>query len=211
METSNTDTTTMQPQSRKELRRERRQEKAALQESGKQRERYQKIMRGIIVALLVFGGAFTLWNLTQRSAPQSMDRSKSYPILGQEHIKIGASHPPYNSNPPTSGHHYEEPAKTGVYEEELPDEQLVHNLEHGEIWIAYHPRVLKEVVEALKQFDSAWVVIEPRKANETDIVVAAGGRLDAFNLDGKPLDTQRIKDFIQRYRNQGSHNGGKAL
>src|SRR3990167_4512427 len=53
---------------------------------------------------------------------------------GQAHIKNGESHPPYNSNPPTSGWHYVLPANWGVYAKPLADEQAIHNLEHGGIW-----------------------------------------------------------------------------
>lgn len=56
---------------------------------------------------------------------------EEFPNLGQQHIDIGTEHIAYNSNPPTSGPHYIQPANWGVYETTLPDEQLVHNLEHG--------------------------------------------------------------------------------
>src|SRR3989344_5078 len=52
-------------------------------------------------------------------------------------VAVGASHEAYNSNPPTSGPHYEQPSRWGVSQAELPDEQLIHNLEHGGIWISY--------------------------------------------------------------------------
>jgi thiol-disulfide isomerase/thioredoxin len=61
----------------------------------------------------------------------------SYDIQTAEHIQPGADHPPYNSNPPTSGWHYPQQASWGFYTEELPDERVVHNLGHGGIWIAY--------------------------------------------------------------------------
>ena len=59
------------------------------------------------------------------------------------------------------------------------------------------------IKEELKQFGAAKVIITPREANETDIALAAWGRLDTFNLDGKALPVERITDFIKRYANQG--------
>src|SRR3989344_1710779 len=56
--------------------------------------------------------------------------------LGRDHIPVGALRPEYNSNPPTSGSHYAVPADWGAYDSEVPDEQLVHNLEHGGIGIS---------------------------------------------------------------------------
>jgi hypothetical protein len=58
---------------------------------------------------------------------------------GQQHIAVGEPHAPYNSSPPTSGPHYETPAQPNFYPAELPTEQVVHNLEHGQIVIWYSP------------------------------------------------------------------------
>ena len=41
----------------------------------------------------------------------------------------------YNTNPPTTGRHYEIPAQDGIYGEAPQDEQLVHNMEHGRVII----------------------------------------------------------------------------
>ena len=79
---------------------------------------------------------------------------ETYPDMGTAHIRPGQSHKPYNSNPPTSGPHYAVPADTGFYEDSttMDPEQLVHNLEHGQIVIWYRPTVnglLEEQVEQL--------------------------------------------------------------
>jgi hypothetical protein len=68
----------------------------------------------------------------------------------QEHIDLGAQHEDYNSTPPTSGPHYGTPADPGFYPSPLPPEQLVHNLEHGQIVIWYRPDAGAETVEGLE-------------------------------------------------------------
>ena len=90
----------------------------------------------LIGGFLVFFGVFGFF-IFQSSKPQPPAVGESFPILTSTHIKVDATHLPYNSNPPTSGDHYAQPADWGVYQNELPDEQLVHNLEHGGIWISY--------------------------------------------------------------------------
>lgn len=139
----------------------------------------------------------------KNTKPQGPDRSQAIEGQGQGHIAVGVAHEPYNSNPPTSGPHYANPARTGFYSEVLPDEQLVHNLEHGEIWIAYRPGLPAEVIEQLKDYPGVFVIVTPREQNETDIALVAWERLDKFNLEGGRLDTQRIADFILRYRDKG--------
>jgi hypothetical protein len=60
--------------------------------------------------------------------------------------------PLWNTNPPTSGPHYEIPAVWGAYVEPVNMAQLVHNLEHGGIYILYGPRVPASTVAELKSF-----------------------------------------------------------
>lgn len=68
----------------------------------------------------------------------------STPLPGQKVEDLGRDHVPdgtlvaYNSNPPTSGPHYDEWARAGVYENPVSDGHLVHSLEHGYIILSYN-------------------------------------------------------------------------
>lgn len=131
------------------------------------------------------------------NAPQI---GESFANLGREHIDIGESHIPYNSNPPTSGPHYLQPAEWGVYQNELPDEQLVHNLEHGGIWISYKdidPDTLSKL-EAIGKANRGSVIVTPRLANDSKITLASWTRLT--KLDS--YDETRILDFIKANKNK---------
>jgi len=92
--------------------------------------------------------------------------------LGIKHIELGDPHPPYNSVPPTSGWHVEVPADWGIYQEPLPDEILVHNLEHGGIVIHYRPDLDTATVRKLEaigeQYKKRTIVI-PNTAIEKNI------------------------------------------
>lgn len=163
---------------------------------------------GVIILIAIAKYAFWL------AGPKGTDKSASYPIQSRDHIEKFAAHPSYNSNPPTSGWHYGETAENGAHREEVADEYLIHNLEHGDIWIAYHPRISGEAEKELKKFgDESRLVVTPRSGNEHDVALVAWGHLDAFNLLDKPLDTERVRDFIKRYRNKGPEKvpAGKHL
>ena len=84
------------------------------------------------VVLVGYGGLLFVRSTT----PQGEDFSTVYDIQGAVHITDGSSHPPHNSNPPSSGWHYAQPTNGGFYNESIPDEAVIHNLEHGDIWIA---------------------------------------------------------------------------
>jgi hypothetical protein len=58
----------------------------------------------------------------------------------------------WNTTPPTSGPHYQTPAIWGAYTTPLYPAQVVHNLEHGGIFIQYGPDVPKATVDQLRSF-----------------------------------------------------------
>lgn len=190
---------------KKERRELKRQEKTRDAKVTERRRGLKKLIRGFIILGVI---VLIIWSIVvwaKRQVPQSFDYSRSVPELSGSHIVVGQTYSDYNSNPPTSGSHWPDPLGRGIYDEEQPDEILVHNLEHGEIWIAYHPRIseetLRELTKIAKSFNK--IVMAPRSKNDMDIALAAWSRLDAFNLDEGELDKKRIEDFIKRYRNKG--------
>lgn len=154
-----------------------------------------------ILALVVIG--YGIFLLAQTAGPDGEDFSTRYEIQGRDHIADGTSHLPYNSNPPSSGWHYASPARGGFYEESLPDERVIHNLEHGDIWIAYRSDISGEAKEILESFARQYIVVSPRSLNDGDISLVAWGRVDTFDIENGVIDEGRIKDFIKRYDNRG--------
>lgn len=125
---------------------------------------------------------------------------QSFENQGQTHIQVGESHPAYNSNPPTSGWHWAQPANWGVYSKPLVDEQAVHNLEHGGIWISYKDidDQTKSNLEKIAKANSGSVILSPRDANDSKIVLASWTRLE--KLDS--YDEAKTLEFIQRNKNK---------
>jgi hypothetical protein len=60
--------------------------------------------------------------------------------------------PLWNTVPPTSGPHYAVPAVWGAYAEPLQQARVVHNLEHGGIFIQYGKDVPASTVQELRSF-----------------------------------------------------------
>jgi hypothetical protein len=58
----------------------------------------------------------------------------------------------WNTSPPTNGPHYQVPAIWGAYTEPLLAAQVVHNLEHGGIFIQYGKDVPPATIDQLKEF-----------------------------------------------------------
>src|SRR3989344_3875699 len=149
---------------------------------------------GIVLVIIVGYGLTFLMRQGEQSRP-----GETFSIQGQEHIAVGATHEAYNSNPPTSGPHYEQPSRWGVSQAELPDEQLIHNLEHGGIWISY-VGIDDSTIAALEKIakSQSKVIVEPRAKNDAPIVLASWERL----LKLEKFDEQIILDFIKSNKNR---------
>src|SRR5574343_12907 len=172
-------------------------------------KRYKQLIIYLVIAFGVVG--LIIWVTTKIDSKNAeyvapVNTTKLDPVgqafenLGQTHIKIGESHPAYNSNPPTSGWHYVQPADWGVYDKPLIDEQALHNLEHGGIWISYKgiDDQTKENLKKIAQANSGSVILSPRDADDSKIVLASWTRLE--KLDSS--DEARIIEFISRNKNK---------
>ena len=128
----------------------------------------------------------------------------TYPIVSREHVPDGTVVDPskYNSNPPTSGPHWQDPKKPGVYTTPIPDSQAIHNLEHSHIWITYRDPADTATVNrlvAIANRHPGIMLVSPRPQDDAAIVLAAWGRL--LKLDH--LDDAEIETFIGAYEHGG--------
>ena len=192
---------------KKERRELRRQERDETKESYAQKRILKRyLVRGSALAVILVLG-YGAYLLSKNTAPQGEDLSRAISVLeDREHIAVGAEPKvAYNSNPPTSGQHYDTPARAGFRDKEIADGHLIHSLEHGLVWVSYNPRIGNESAK-LKKITAPLTVITTREANDTDIAVVAWGRLDKFDLEDGTIDEddiRRIGDFIKRYANKG--------
>lgn len=185
----------------------RQQEKMAAQEIRiKERKRTSIVMILAVVAPLLLVAVLVAFALMTRQPKEDIpDVGEAITIQGREHIKVGVSHGEYNSNPPTSGWHYEVPAEWGVYTKELPQEQLIHNLEHGGIVIQYKPTLDKETIAQLEDLKKSEfeckLVVAPYNNLDTHINIAltAWGRLH----ESAEYNETDIKNFIKKYKDTG--------
>jgi len=109
----------------------------------------------------------------------------------------------YDPRPPTGGEHYPVPATCGFYESDPPpDELLVHDLEHGAVWIAYDPDLDDAQKAALSTLvaQQAKVTATPYPDLGSPLVVTAWAR--QLRLDG--VDDPRLVQFIETYRNSSN-------
>jgi hypothetical protein len=124
------------------------------------------------------------------------------------HFAIGNEFDAYNTSPPTSGPHWASGwAQCGIYsnENDVPDERIVHNLEHGQVVISHNLSTdsqieeLKKIVRALPDRRS-WMIMRPYSAlPEDQIVVHSWGWLQRF----AKIDQPGILAFYTAHINRG--------
>ena len=164
------------------------------------------IIGGIAVAVIGIGVLLSIQdqNTAKFVAP---DRPEETAQVGEEvkamkssHINSDATHEAYNSNPPTSGDHLAQPAGWGVYSTPLTDEQAIHNLEHGGIWISYKDidDQTKAQLETIAKANGGSVILSPRPSNDAKISLSSWGRLE--KLEG--YDEAKILEFISANKNK---------
>lgn len=185
-------------QSKKEQRRQtrmaRRAEADARRRRGQRRQQLYLLGGGAVVMVIL---ALVVWSATRPKLGEAV------PVLGSTpHIpSVTSPHVPYNSNPPTSGQHVAFTAPWGFHTEVIADEVLIHNLEHGGIWISYKDAKATETIEQLRALLPQLprkTVVTLRPNNDSRIAVAAWGRL--MTLDR--VDAGMIVRFANEFRNK---------
>ena len=178
-----------------------REARMARQQQTKQRQRLWYIGGGLVLIGLV---AFVVCAFQQGGKTQDVGEFVSY--QGQEHLQDGETHEPYNSDPPTSGPHSSSPAQPGFYDTPVPDENVVHNLEHGYVVVSYDCDKLTDcdtVKENLKslmnKYNNFKVMAVPRSNVDAPIAVTAWQRIDKMET----YDEARVTAFIDARRNKG--------
>lgn len=186
---------TKKDQAKAEARRTAREQRRTVERQAATRQRRKQLFTWAaaalaIVAVIALVVAFNL----RRPGPGERIRA-----VGPAHIAQGSRGSGYNSNPPTSGPHWPSPAPWGVHTEPLPDEVLVHNLEHGGVWISYKDAKDADLADKLAEVAGRYrtkVIVTPRLKNDAPIAVAGWGRL----LKLQRFDEARIVEFINAYR-----------
>ena len=91
----------------------------------------EKALIGVVIIVSIAVLGFWVFNET-KPKPGTL-----LPDEGRTHIEIGTQ-VQYGTNPPTSGNHYAQWTKWGVYDAPKDDRNLVHSLEHGYVIISYN-------------------------------------------------------------------------
>ncbi|WP_460720321.1 DUF3105 domain-containing protein [Microbacterium aureliae] len=103
----------------------------------------------------------------------------------------------YEQSPPAGGPHNAVWLNCAVYDQPVPNENAVHSMEHGAIWVTYDAdAVTGDELETLKShLPSSYVVLSPYEGIDSPIVLS--GWNTQLKLDS--ADDERIPEFFEEY------------
>jgi hypothetical protein len=121
---------------------------------------------------------------------------KSYEVESNRHVKGPVSYP---QTPPVGGPHDPVWQNCGFYDVPVRNENAVHSLEHGAVWITYRPGLAQSQVQTLRSLaqDESRLLVSPYPSLSSPLVLSAWGK----QLKVDSVRDARIKRFLRAYIN----------
>ncbi len=120
----------------------------------------------------------------------------TYSNLSRNHVNTKVTYP---QNPPVGGAHSSVWQNCGIYSQPVANENGVHSLEHGAVWITYQPSLDASSVEQLRSLvrghDHA--LLSPYPGLPSPVVISAWGMQLQVNSASDP----RLAQFVSKYEN----------
>ncbi len=181
---------------------------AAARRLEEKRRRQRTLLWSGVAVLALIALLAVIWFEGRSDTPQAANRSVSaaaleagrtaagsqgvqtFPEAGRDHIGPGEQPDNWNSTPPTSGDHLQNPLPPGTYNSEQDMRALVHNLEHGYVVIVYKG-IPKDDLDQLETFvedrDGSKLILAPWSGLEQNGVALVAWRnlelLQRVNMD----------------------------
>ncbi len=152
------------------------------------------VIAGVIIVLAVLLAAPRVPFLDEgdESAPAGV---QSFEATERTHVDVPVA---YAQIPPVAGNHAPMWQNCGFYDAPIRNENAVHSLEHGAVWITYRPGLPDEQVDALRRLaeERTFVLVSPYPGLPTPVVASAWGR--QLRLDA--TDDPRLDQFVRAFR-----------
>jgi hypothetical protein len=172
------------------------------QQRASERKRNSLIFGGIALVIVAIIVAVTIVIVQQVRENDRLDALASAEIEGVETIEVTSfEHVPgaveYEQSPPVGGDHNAIWTNCGIYTESIPNENTVHSLEHGAVWITYQPDLAQSEIDALTELvgDRSYVLLSPYEGQESPVMASAWG----LQLGVDSADDERLLAFLTKY------------
>jgi len=149
---------------------------------------------GLVILLLVGAVAVELRGRNRGAGSSSLSQVKTYREVSQQHTPKAVD---YSQAPPAGGPHNPIWLNCGDYSQPVPNENAVHSMEHGAVWVTYRQSLGRQVFAQLRAtLPDTYVVLSPMADLKTPVVATAWGKQLALSGPKDP----RLAAFIRKYR-----------
>ena len=182
----------------REAKRREKFEKAKRQEIKIKHNRRVGLLVGGIAVVVVIALVAVIVTTAKKNVPSttaSINGVQIFPGLATKHVDGLVK---YQQTPPVGGEHSPVWLNCAVYASPVPNENAVHSLEHGAVWITYNPSIITgSSLTALRQsIPKTYAILSPLQGLPTSIVASAWGVQLRVSQVGDP----RIAQFLAKYR-----------
>lgn len=184
--------------------------KAEQRAAERRRTRRWVLVSSAVVLAVAAPATFVIAGELRRDA--EVADAAARPIAGEEQAEVAASgHVPgevdYSGTaaadpdegvlPPIGGDHDEIPQNCGYYTEPVRDENAVHSLEHGAVWVAYRDDVSAADKDRLRDLSekNPYLLVTPYTDLAAPVVATAWG----VQLKVDSVEDERLEPFLVRY------------
>jgi Protein of unknown function (DUF3105) len=144
--------------------------------------------------------------LTSATATISATHEITYTMTaGSAHRdgKIDYATIPPNVIPPVGGPHNPVWLNCGIYDQPVADENAVHDLEHGAVWITYQPSLASDALTTLRGIARQYqkVLLSPYPGISAPIIASAWGNQGhtGYQIKFNPGDWNTLQAFLKRH------------
>ena len=156
-----------------------------------------RLFYGLIVALIIGSVIFIGTTKNKHQLPPRLGTAQADEANPRKHIAPGQK-VTYSQPIPTSGPHGNE-APWGYSPQQLPNEAIIHNMEHGGVIISYRPDLDPSTVSKLvalftkpysdPNFTTSKAIVMPRNGQVEPIILSSWNRILKLNsYDQKTLE-----------------------
>ncbi|GAA1893049.1 DUF3105 domain-containing protein [Paeniglutamicibacter psychrophenolicus] len=148
----------------------------------------------IVPTAVVLSGAAQEKSAVAAAAAAPIEGVKDYKVPSANHVDAKVT---YAQKPGVGGDHNPVWLNCGIYEKPVPENNAVHSLEHGAVWISYDG-ISDAELAVLKQDvgEKTYMLLTPYPDQGAKIKLTAWG--EQLSVDA--ADDPRIAAFVKKYR-----------
>jgi hypothetical protein len=145
-----------------------------------------------VVGVVALATYQTVQQRAARTAP--IQNVQTFADPGAGHVTAPVT---YDVTPPVGGPHYAEWQNCGIYDQPIPNENAVHSLEHGAVWITYRPDLPADQVVRLRTLvrGRSYALLSPYPDLPAPVVASAWG----LQLRVENAGDERLGRFLVKY------------